>query len=108
MSNEVVFLGMEFANIFVLLFFIMVIVFYVVYSIYPLCIHLYESIKELCTNFKFINLYCLPLKILICLIPLMNLIIVDYEVLERVPNWVFLTMTYVLIGSLIGMIVCVI
>ena len=108
MSNEIVFLGMEFANIFVLLFFIMVIMFYVMYNIYPLCIHLYESIKELCTKFKFINLYYLPLEILICLIPLMNLMIVDYEVLERVPNWVYLTMTYVLIGSFIGMIVCVI
>lgn len=108
MSNEIVFFGMEFANIFVLSFFIMVIMFYVMYNIYPLCIHLYESIKALCTNFKFINLYYLPLEILICLIPLMNLMIVDYEVLERVPNWVYLTMTYVLIGSFIGMIVCVI
>lgn len=108
MSNEIVFLGMEFANIFVLLFFIMVIVFYVVYNIYPLCIHLYESIKELCTNFKFIYLYYLPLDILICLIPLMNLMVVDYEVLDKVPNWVFLTITYATIGSLIGMIVCVI
>lgn len=108
MSNEIVFFGMKFANIFVLSFFIMVIMFYVMYNIYPLCIHLYESIKALCTNFKFINLYCLPLEILICLIPLMNLMIVDYEVLERVPNWVYLTMTYVLIGSFIGMIVCVI
>lgn len=106
MSNEIVFLGMEFANIFVLLFFIMAIVFYLVYNIYPLCIHLYESIKELCTNFKFINLYCLPLEILMCLVPLMNLTIVDYEVLDKVPNWIFLTMTYVLIGSLIGIIVC--
>lgn len=105
MSNEIVFLGMEFANIFVLLFFIMVIVFYVVYNIYPLCIHLYESIKELCTNFKFIYLYYLPLDILICLTPLMNLMIVDYKVLEKIPNWVFLTMTYGLIGSLIGIIV---
>lgn len=108
MSNEIVFFGMKFANIFMLLFFIMVIMFYVMYNIYPLCIYLYESIKALCTNFKFINLYCLPLEILICLIPLMNLMIVDYEVLERVPNWVYLTMTYVLIGSFIGMIVCVI
>ena len=108
MSNEIVFLGMEFPNIFVLLFFIMAIVFYVVYNIYPLCIHLYEFIKELCTDFKLINLYCLPLEILICLVPLMNLRVVDYEVLERVPNWVFLTMTYGLIGSLIGMVVCVI
>ena len=108
MSNEIVFFGMEFANIFVLSFFIMVIMFYFMYNIYPLCIHLYESIKALCTNFKFINLYYLPLEILICLIPLMNLMIVDYEVLERVPNWVYLTMIYVLIGSFIGMIVCVI
>ena len=108
MSNEIVFLGMEFANIFVLSFFIMVIMFYAVYNIYPLCIHLYESIKELCTNFKFIYLYYLPLDILICLIPLMNLMVVDYEVLDKVPNWVFLTITYATIGSLIGMIVCVI
>ena len=108
MSNEIVFFGMEFTNIFVLSFFIMVIMAYVMYNVYPLCIHLYESIKALYTNFKFINLYCLPLEILICLIPLMNLMIVDYEVLERVPNWVYLTMTYVLIGSFIGMIVCVI
>lgn len=108
MSNEIVFFGMEFANIFVLLFFIMVIVFYVVYNIYPLCIHLYESIKELCTNFKFIYLYYLPLDILICLVPLMNLMIVDYEVLERVPNWIYIIMIYVLIGSFIGMVVCVI
>ena len=108
MSNEIVFLGMEFPNIFVLLFFIMVIVFYVVYNIYPICIHLYESIKELCTNFKFIYLYCLPLEILICLTPLMNLMVVDSEVLDKVPNWLYLTMTYVLIGSLIGMVVCAI
>lgn len=108
MSNEIVFLGMKFANIFVLLFFIMVIVSYVIYNIYPLCIHLYESIKALCTNFKFINLYCLPLEILMCLIPLMNLMIVDYEVLERVPNWIYLTMIYVLMGSFIGMVVYVI
>ena len=108
MSNEIVFLGMEFANIFVLSFFIMVIVFYVVYNIYPLCIHLYESIKELCTNFKFIYLYYLPLDILICLVPLMNLMVVDYEVLDKIPNWVFLTITYVTIGSLIGMVVCAI
>ena len=108
MSNEIVFLGMEFANIFVLSFFIMVIVFYVVYNIYPLCIHLYEYIKELCTNFKFIYLYYLPLDILMCLVPLMNLMVVDYEVLEKVPNWIFLTIIYVLIGSLIGMVICVI
>lgn len=108
MSNEIVFLGMEFANIFVLLFFIMVIVSYVVYNIYPLCIHLYESIKALCTNFKFINLYYLPLEILMCLVPLLNLAIIDYTVLERVPNWIYATMIYVLIGSLIGMVVCVI
>ena len=82
--------------------------FYVVYNIYPLCIHLYESIKALCTNFKIVKLYYLPLEILICLVPLMNLMIVDYKVLERVPDWIYLTMTYVLIGSLIGMVVCVI
>ena len=108
MSNEIIFFGIKFANIFVLSFFIMVIVFYVVYNIYPLCIHLYESIKALCTNFKFINLYYLPLEILICLVPLMNLMIVDYIALERVPNWIYITMIYVLIGSLIGMVVCVI
>lgn len=108
MSNEIVFLGMEFANIFVLSFFIMAIVFYVVYNIYPLCIHLYESIKALCTNFKFINLYYLPLEILICLVPLLNLAIIDYKVLERVPNWIYLTLIYVIIGSGIGIVVCVI
>ena len=108
MSNEIVFLGMEFANIFVLLFFIMVIMFYIVYNIYPLCIHLYESVKALCTNFKFINLYCLPLEILICLVPLLNLAIIDYKVLERVPNWIYLTLIYVIIGSGIGIVVCVI
>ena len=108
MSNEIVFLGMEFANIFVLSFFIMVIMFYVAYNIYPLCIHFYESIKELYTNFKFINLYCLPLEILMCLVPLLNLAIIDYKVLERVPDWVYLTMIYILMGSLIGMVVCAI
>ena len=55
MSNEIVFLGMEFPNIFVLLFFIMVIVFYVVYNIYPLCIHLYKSIKLI--NLPLVFLY---------------------------------------------------
>ena len=108
MSNEIVFLGMEFANIFGLLFFIMVIVFYLVYNIYPLCIHLYKSIKALCTNFNFMDLYHLPLEILICLTPLMNFMVIDYIVLERVPNWLWLTMIYVLIGSFIGMVVCVI
>lgn len=108
MSNEIIIFGMEFANIFVLSFFIMVIVFYVVYNIYPLCIHLYESIKALCTNFKFINLYYLPLEILICLVPLMNLIIVDYMVLERIPNWMYLTMIYVMISCVIGIVVCAI
>ena len=108
MSNEITLFGMEFANIFVLSFFIMVIVFYVVYNIYPLCIHLYKSIKALCTNFKFINLYYLPLEILICLVPLMNLMIVDYMVLERVPNWIYLTIIYVIIGSAIGIVACAI
>ena len=108
MSNEIIFFGMEFANIFVLSFFIMVIVFYVVYNIYPLCIHLYESIKALCTNFKFINLYYLPLEILICLVPLMNLMIVNYIILERAPNWIYLTIIYVIIGSAIGIVVCAI
>lgn len=108
MSNEIVFFGMEFANIFVLSFFIMAIVFYIVYNIYPLCIHLYESIKALCTNFKFINLYYLPLEILICLVPLLNLAIIDYKALERVPNWIYLTIIYVLIGSVIGIVVCAI
>jgi energy-coupling factor transporter ATP-binding protein EcfA2 len=69
---------------------------------------LYESIKALCTNFKFINLYYLPLEILVCLIPLMNLMIVDYVVLERLPNWIWLTMIYVIIGSAIGIVVCAI
>jgi hypothetical protein len=108
MSNEIIFWRMEFANIFVLIFFIAVIVFYAILNIYPLCIHLYESIKALCTNFKFINLYYLPLEILVCLIPLMNLMIVDYVVLERLPNWIWLTMIYVIIGSAIGIVVCAI
>lgn len=108
MSNEIVFFGMEFANIFVLTFFIGIIVFYVIYNIYPLCIHLYESIKALCTNFKFIDLFYLPLDILICLVPLMNLMIVDYVVLERLPNWIWLAIIYIIIGSGIGIVVSVI
>jgi hypothetical protein len=38
----------------------------------------------------------------------MNLMIVDYMVLEKIPNWIYLTIIYVIIGSAIGIVVCAI
>lgn len=101
MNNPILFLGIEFPNVWLLIFLCCIILVYIIANVIPALSCLYICIKDKG------NLLYIPLYFLFCLIPFLGTAFscIFYE-WNNILNKCFIILAYIIIISFIGVLIC--
>lgn len=101
MNNPILFLGIDFPNIWSLIFLCCIILVYIIANVIPafLCLYIYVKYKN--------DLLYIPLYFILCLIPYIGTIFsFTFYDWNNLNNKVFIILVYIIIISFIGMLIC--